>query len=648
MDPANPEGVQLPADASNTKHVLVQLNREMDTATMSALESHHAEIVKRMVGDTWLLYYPPDDLRALETIDSVEHALVYVNEFVVHSDLKNSQSSDTTQEFVPVSVYLHENARSSADSALREIQGVASNARVAASHDGVFHLEVSRDDLQRIAHLDSVQAIEEVPEAVPYNDRIREVSGINRFNSSLHSAGESILTGADQCVGIADTGVDTSHEAFKSKVAKTWYVNGEENDDDGHGTHVAGTILGAPVKGWEGHDVTGMAPSARLSVQGGIFRSKNLLATELFDQAYSTPGATCRIHNNSWGFSIDLSSPVQAPYTTADAERVDEWALAHPDFLIVYAAGNDGLERTPTGAQVGAWGVAKNVLTVGATFTDRPYRDDFAADYSIVTPQTKRGKVTSFSSRGPVIKTLRTKPDVVAPGVGILSSRATHPSAVREQAKWPAKFGQPLGGFKPGDKTIFCSGTSMAAPAVSGYAALLREALVKWQNVSSPLAPLMKALIINGTDDLQLDKTIQGYGEVNMSKVLSPVQQKVADIDAGKASSGHAQGTAVKGDVTTKSFKTIVPKASSTGKSVNLQVTFVYHDLQGAEIQNRMSLLVEQNGNKVDTEQSHKRENVHRVLMNNLTAGDVVKIQVVPKLLLRNAPWGVVWNHFEA
>ena len=93
VDPANPEGEQLPADASDTKYVLVQLKREMDTATMSALESHGATIVKRMVGDTWLLYYPPKDLRILETVDSVEHALVYVDQFVVHSALKTPQSN---------------------------------------------------------------------------------------------------------------------------------------------------------------------------------------------------------------------------------------------------------------------------------------------------------------------------------------------------------------------------------------------------------------------------------------------------------------------------------------------------------------------------------------------------------------------------
>jgi hypothetical protein len=90
LDPANPGDVALPPDASNTQYILVQLNREMDNATLTALESYGADVVKRMVDNTWLLHYPPPDLRVLETIPTVDHALVYLDHFVVHSDLKNT------------------------------------------------------------------------------------------------------------------------------------------------------------------------------------------------------------------------------------------------------------------------------------------------------------------------------------------------------------------------------------------------------------------------------------------------------------------------------------------------------------------------------------------------------------------------------
>lgn len=103
LDPANPEGIDLPPDASKTDYVLVQLNQEMDGETLEALESHGAEVVKRMVDNNWLLHYPPSDLRVLEnSVPAVDHALVYLDLFVIHSDLKDGTSNGTSG-----SVYCH-------------------------------------------------------------------------------------------------------------------------------------------------------------------------------------------------------------------------------------------------------------------------------------------------------------------------------------------------------------------------------------------------------------------------------------------------------------------------------------------------------------------------------------------------------------
>lgn len=551
-----------------------------------------------------------------------------------------------SQDPISVSIYLHEHDHSTAESTLAEIQAITV-VNIKAVQDGLFHLEVNPTDLQRIANIDGVQAIEKIPEAGPLNDRIRAICGMNSIDSLL-IPGKSTLTGEGQCVGVADSGVDSSHEAFKNpttKIVKSWYVKGIQDDDRGHGTHVAATVLGSPFKGWQEQPVTGIAPSSTLSVQGGIFRGAHWIASTLFEQAYNTDNTMCRIQNNSWG--VVMREPyVQAPYTTADAEMVDQWALAHPDFLIVYAAGNDGLKSTPTGAQVGSWCVAKNVLTVGATFSDRPFKDDFAVDYSGATTQRAPGHVTGFSSRGPVLKTQRTKPDIVAPGAGILSARATHPDAVQSQYGWPYLYGSPPGGFKDGDRTIFCSGTSMAAPAVSGCSALLREALVKWHNVV-PSAPLMKALLINGTDDLKQDKTLQGYGQINMQKVLRPVKSSIADIEAGKTGSGHAQQSSPKGATGTTLFKATISNSSTPEKRSSLQITLVYHDFQGDIIQNRMNLLIGYKGTTTDTTLTHQLENVHRVLLNDLSAGDTVSIGVSLGFLNNETPWAVVWNEFE-
>lgn len=91
LDPANLDGVPISPEASKTNYALVQLNRRMDTETLEALESQGAEVVKRMVANTWLLHYPPPDLGPLKSnVPAVDHALVYPEEFVVHQDLKDT------------------------------------------------------------------------------------------------------------------------------------------------------------------------------------------------------------------------------------------------------------------------------------------------------------------------------------------------------------------------------------------------------------------------------------------------------------------------------------------------------------------------------------------------------------------------------
>jgi hypothetical protein len=72
----------------------VQLKEEMTPEMVTALHEKDATIVKRMEGNTWLLNYPPTDLNVLASIDGVEHALVYVDHFVVHADLKQETAGE--------------------------------------------------------------------------------------------------------------------------------------------------------------------------------------------------------------------------------------------------------------------------------------------------------------------------------------------------------------------------------------------------------------------------------------------------------------------------------------------------------------------------------------------------------------------------
>ena len=151
-----------------------------------------------------------------------------------------------------------------------------------------------------------------------------------------------------------------------------------------------------------------MAPRAQLVIQDGGYGVDNCAdlpaigcpAADLipfFDQAYQQ-GA--RIHSNSWGDRENLT-----PYNiySDGSQDADAFMWTHPDFLLVFAAGNN----YGTSATVASPATGKNVLAVGAT------NHDFSA-----------GSVASFSSRGPVADG-RIKPDVMAPGVSVVFRGAT-------------------------------------------------------------------------------------------------------------------------------------------------------------------------------------------------------------------------------
>lgn len=171
------------------------------------------------------------------------------------------------------------------------------------------------------------------------------------------------------------------------------------------------------------------------------------------------------------------------------------------------AAGNDGTDANRDGIsdleQIGSQAAAKNCITVGASenfrpdlpltfgafsqFNERPFKFDPMAN--------NLDGMAAFSSRGPTQEN-RVKPDVVAPGTGILS-------ALSKDATDEETFGV------SGDpKWFYDAGTSMATPLVSGCAAIVRQALqaqppAEASESFEPSAALVKAVLINGAVELK-------------------------------------------------------------------------------------------------------------------------------------------------
>ncbi|NUN05535.1 MAG: S8 family serine peptidase [Bdellovibrio sp.] len=327
-------------------------------------------------------------------------------------------------------------------------------------------------------------------------------------------------TGRGQTVSMADTGLDsgdiaTVHQDFKGAVvsgypfglwSKSW------QDPMGHGTHVAGSVLGRGTasKGL----LKGGAYEANMVAEGMWSPMlKNLSVPsklgDLFTKAYAD-GA--RIHTNSWGGARSFGA-----YDNF-AVQVDEWLYANPDMLVLFAAGNSGADKNKDGRidadSMASPGTAKNVLTVGASENKvatggiqvpisklRAAKDEWPAEpiYSDYISNNENG-LAMFSSRGPTTDG-RVKPDIVAPGTNILS--------VKSQVKDASEL---WGAYNP--NYAWSGGTSMATPLTAGAAAVARQVLVEKLGMQSPSGALMKAVMIHTAVDMYPGQ----FGEVGAAR----------------------------------------------------------------------------------------------------------------------------------
>ncbi len=233
------------------------------------------------------------------------------------------------------------------------------------------------------------------------------------------------LDGQGVVVGEIDTGIDFEHPDLQGKmVAWKDFVNNkpEPYDDQGHGTHVAGTIVGGQTSGL----AIGVAPGAKIigakafSSSGSAQSDWLLGAMQWMTDPDGDPSTNDAppIVSNSWG---------GGPGRTVFLEATQNWV--NLGIFPLFAAGNSG----PGAGSVGTPGGFLESFAIGAT--------------------TSEDTIASFSSRGPVTwdGTQHIKPDVSAPGKDVTS----------------AKNG---GGYR----TI--SGTSMATPHVAGVIALMLQA----------------------------------------------------------------------------------------------------------------------------------------------------------------------------
>lgn len=315
-------------------------------------------------------------------------------------------------------------------------------------------------------------ATKSITEKIYLDDHVYKLMDITSITVGSDFANEYGLTGKNVSVAVLDTGV-FPHEDLTTpynRIIKFKDFIGQKNepyDDDGHGTHVAGTVAGNGFSSKGKY--MGIAPDANII---GIKVLRDDGSGSISDVI---AGIQWTIDNkNKYNIKIitlSLGTKPRNKYENDPLCQAVDAAVAS-GITVTVAAGNSG----PEASTITSPAISPNVITVGA-----------CDDRKAFSPEDIT--IADFSSVGPTQDGLR-KPDVLAPGVGINSL---------------------LNNSLEYNKL---SGTSMAAPVVAGCAALLYE---KYPQMT-PLQ--IKNIIMTNATDLKLNPNEQGSGLLNIKEII--------------------------------------------------------------------------------------------------------------------------------
>jgi subtilisin family serine protease len=358
---------------------------------------------------------------------------------------------------------------------------------------------VEERDLARVRDLRGVRDV--LPNAT-YESTLDQSPGAigasTLWNDTLATRGDGMK------IGILDDGVDQTHPFFapnayappagfprgqvaftssKVIVARAFAPPGAswphanapfDPNNSGHGTHVAGIAAGnAGTPTSIGPVVSGVAPRAYI----GNYRVMTVPSENVGLNGNAPEivrGIEAAVADGMDVINLSLGEPEVEPTRDVVALALD--AAAAAGVVPVAAAGNS---RAAFGqGSVGSPASAARAIAVGAAAAERTGT-----------------AIAAFSSAAPSPLSLRLKPEVVAPGVAILSS---------------APF--------PGTGWEIASGTSMAAPHVAGAAALLLQRHPEWTPDQ-----VKSALAVTATPVRGVRVALQGAGLVNVAAAAEPL-----------------------------------------------------------------------------------------------------------------------------
>ena len=377
----------------------------------------------------------------------------------------------------------------------------------------VIRAELSLDDIESIAAMPDVIAIEAHSKSANEDERSNQILAGNYINTTtINGPGYQPLNqfgvdGTNVTVSVVDDGVGIPGEGgfyITTDNAVAGPLHGAPQTAFGHGHFNATIIAGAtpygPLDSLFYNFASGIAPRANIV---SIPRNRTGYTgtdAEVYDDSVSTPGPNGvhpSISNNSWGQGTNENA---YNLLAAQFDGFVRDASTDPGvdpLTLVFSAGNNGSEGLTQPK------IAKNVIAVGNSEGTRADLGSTTAD--------NMDDIALDSSRGPAADG-RIKPDLVAPGTAITGGRSGTDSL-------------------KGNLDTFhrwSSGSSHSAAHISGVAALFTH---WWKNANwgdMPSPSLIKAALINSARDLNGQNSAapipngnEGWGRPNLRSLLN-------------------------------------------------------------------------------------------------------------------------------
>ena len=605
--------------------VVIQFKNKPTESDKAALISRGIQIFKYLPDDAYLVRGTIENILGAQKLSQVYAVIPYTALMKLSPDF-DSFSVFTAHKLENVLLKTFKSTDS--NSVIQNIAKISPQIQIMKAQGDSILLSAPQETIVEIASLQGVEHVQPYVQIKIWNDfdlmddsapkaptspgDYTDITGVEDGTRVMNFdvAWAAGFNGQGQIGAMADTGVDTGdlatiHPDLQGAIykgyaygmfSKTW------EDPMGHGTHVAGSILGRGVA--SGGRIHGGAVNSQLVVQGLWSPTLENLTVPpqvktIFDSAYAD-GA--RVHSNSWGAARNFGA-----YDNF-AAQVDEFVWDHPEMLPVFAAGNSGVDKDKDGRidsnSISSPGTAKNCLTVGASenFIDHGgiqvqiKKLRAAADAWPVEPiqsdflSNNPNGIAMFSSRGPTLDG-RVKPDVVAPGTNILSLMSQVQGASDLWGAYNKLY-------------AYSGGTSMATPLVAGAALIARQ---KLQSIGeqSPSAALVKGLLMHSAVELFPGQ----FGELGIMRgqeilTLRPNSEEgFGRVDVGRATQlplrvidnkeGVAQGQELAYQIDlseppVKFWVTLVysdaPAAASASKTLVNDLNLVIKTPQGQEL----------------------------------------------------------------